>query len=87
MPKPVTETWYTWKVHETIEGYEDEGPRLMIPHGDPMEHESSFDYLAKTEQAAQTLLDDYDVREEAEADNWILVKVTLEPIRRADGSI
>ena len=87
MPKPVTETWYTWKVHELIEGDEDEGPRLLVPWSDPMVHENSFDFLAKTEEAAQALLDDYEAREEAEADNWVLVKVTLEPIRRADGSI
>lgn len=87
MSKPVTETWMTWKVYATIEGYEDEGPRLLVPWSDPMEHEFPFDFLVKTEKAAQALLDEYEAREEAESDKWVLVKVTLEPIRRADGSV
>jgi hypothetical protein len=79
--EPTTETWFCWKEFVPVEG-DDGRPRLLTPWSDPMEHEFPFDFLAYTEAEAEELLDNFDARDEADETGWVLVKMTLEPIRR-----
>jgi hypothetical protein len=84
---PANEEWLCWRefkpVASGIEGKPDEPPRLLIPHSNPYVHEFPIDFLFKTEAEADEALEIYDVRDEAVEEGWVLVKMTLTPVRRA----
>ena len=70
---PQKEVYFCWKEFVTP-AHEDE-PRLLTPWGDPEKYESAYDLLFDTEQEAiKSKLDD------APDENWILCKVTFEPV-------
>lgn len=74
-----TEVWYCWRELKTVEG--DTAPRLLIPRSDPYLHENSFDFLYKTATKAMKGLKEMEVDPE-ESEEWVLCKMTLEPIAR-----
>ena len=50
-PAP-SETWFTFKIQEIIEGFEDEGPQLLIPYSDPSCFEDTFSLIWPTKAEA-----------------------------------
>lgn len=73
-----TEVYYVWMIPTQLE--ENDTPRLLFPQSDPNVYEYPFDFLFNTQESAYKALDDFEVREEAIKDKWVLVKETLEPI-------
>lgn len=72
------EEWFTWKVMHRFDN--EEKPRLLTPRGDPFEHEHPFDYLFETKEEAHRALDDFEAREEAIKDGWVLCRLRLETL-------
>jgi hypothetical protein len=83
-PKPKTETWYVWREYITIED-EDE-PRLITPWADPSIYEFKFDFLYPSPEEAMAGLKEFrdseDPEVQAEMDDWVLVKMTMEVMQR-----
>lgn len=89
---PPPEVWYTWR--QLVDMKDEEKPRLLVPWSEKHSpHEHSFDFLFKTpEDAMQGLIDfgavpnpEYDEVVEGqknESDDWILCKMTVEPVPR-----
>jgi len=79
-PKNVakTETWYTWRELKTVEGETE--PRLLVPWSDPQRYEFAFDFVYRSPQEARKGLKNFGVEREDSKD-WILCKMTLEPVR------
>lgn len=61
--------YYAWRVPTT----DDDGPRLLVPMGNPAIHEAPFDLLFNTEAEARAALDEWDVADDAAEENWVLV--------------
>jgi hypothetical protein len=72
-----TEVWYQWKQYAAVEGYEEEGKRLLTPWADPNEYEHPWNVWHKTpEEAREAKAADA----EADAEDWVLCKITMEPV-------
>lgn len=75
------EVHFVWREFAQVEG----GPkRLLVPWSDPNKHEFAFDFLFKTRQEAIEGLDTWGAKADAEENNWILCKMTLEPMGTLD---
>jgi hypothetical protein len=72
---------YGWRVPFNTE---DPKSHLIFPHSDSDEYEYPFDMMADTPEAAQQLLRDYGAVEDAIVEQWILCKITVEPLLRLD---
>jgi hypothetical protein len=73
-PDPVPVSVDLWNYQWKVPVIDDEGKqRYITPHGDPMQHESAFDFVFATQKEAFASLDDFDVRDEAKAEGWVLV--------------
>jgi len=83
--RPFATIHYAWRVLGQVEG-EDE-PRLFVPHGDPMQHEFPIDFIFDSSGKAHVALDDYELREEAVADNWVLVQMIIQPISQLESEV
>lgn len=70
-----TETFYMWKEFKYVEGFEEEGKRLLTPWADPMVHEHPMDLQFKTPTDAQETKDS-----DAPDEDWVLAKVTMEVV-------
>lgn len=82
---PPPETAYCWMEYSRVEGYEAEGPRLLVPHADPERFESPYDRLFDTpEQAGDALAADVNDEQVTleEAAAWVLCKRRLTPVGR-----
>ena len=76
---PDTESFYQWREHDdTYCDSGGKGPKLFIPH----ERVKPFDYEYETPELARKGLDDWGLLGEAKRNNWVLVKITLEPVER-----
>jgi hypothetical protein len=73
-PLPSTEVWYEWKEYAKVEG--ERKRRLLTPWSDPMVYEWAMDWLFKTPEEARKAK-----KEHAPDEEWVLVKVTMEPVR------
>lgn len=73
-----TETWYCWRELKTVENEAE--PRLLVPWADPMKHEFAFDFVYRSHYEARKGLKTMGVEPEDSKD-WILCKMTLEPIQ------
>jgi hypothetical protein len=71
------ETWYQWKEYGTLD--EEDGPRLFTPRADPMEYEFPIDFIFDSVEQAVNFLTEWDIERE-ESKDWVLVKVTYEPV-------
>ena len=85
-PKPTIkkETWYVWREYITVEG-EDE-PRLITPWSNSMDYEFKFDFLYHSPEEAMAGLKEFrdseDPEIQAEMDEWVLVRMTMEVVPR-----
>jgi len=78
LPKP--ERFLTWRVPVLCDG--EKTPRLLVPRGDPFEHETAMDLLFDTEEQAIEALEDYDAEEEAKEAGWVLCESVVTPLRK-----
>lgn len=69
-----TEYRFMWMVWDTVEG--EDKPRLLTPWADPLRYEFPMDWQFETEDAAITTKN-----EVAPNETWILVHVTVKPIK------
>lgn len=72
---PRTESYFAWKEYRTVEG--EEAPRLLVPWADPRVYESPMDWLFDSVEEAEAAK-----REFAPGEDWYLVKVTAEVVKR-----
>lgn len=78
-PKP--ETHFMWKEYATVEGCENDGPRLLTPFGDPDQYEQAMDFYFKTAEEAVEYLETWETAKEAAmADGWVLVSEVATPV-------
>jgi hypothetical protein len=90
---PPPEAWYTWRELRHVEGEKE--PRLLVPWSDPHQCEFAFDFIYRTpveavqglyDMAGKSRAENFDPGEDPdlshESDQWILCKMTLEPVRR-----
>jgi len=81
---PGTETWYVWREYEIVD--DEKKPRLITPWSDPMIYEFKFDFLYHSPEEAVVGLNEFrdieDPEFRAEMDDWVLVKMTMEPVPR-----
>ena len=75
------ETWYEWK--EYVKGEGDDVPRLYTPRDDPMEYEYAINFAFDTVDQAVDFLTEWD-EEREESKDWVLCKVTWEPLDITD---
>ena len=73
---PKKETWYVWKEYRVGTG--EDTPRLFIPWSDPHMYEYPFDFLYETIEQAEEARKD--LTDEEESADWVLCKVTYEPV-------
>jgi len=78
MPVPKKEKWYTWRLLTTMEG--EDNPRLLVPWSDPKTYEFPFNFLYETQEKAKEGLEIMGATDEAVEQNWILCKLTIEPV-------
>ncbi len=81
-----TEKYFTWKEYARVEG--EDSPRLLVPRANPDLYEYPWDYIYKSKEEAIQHLKDYgpeDEYEDKETENWVLCKVTVEPVSPAPG--
>lgn len=70
------EEWYCWREYVTVEGETE--PRLVIPWSDSSRYEFPMDLLFETPEKALETKRDFGGEEE----DWVLCKMTLEPVQR-----
>lgn len=75
---PEKEEWYVWKEYVVPE--HEDMPRLLTPWADDRVYEFAFDFLFPSIHDALQGLDDWNVEPE-ESKDWVLCKMTLEPIQ------
>jgi hypothetical protein len=73
---PPAEHWYCWRELKSVEG--ESRPRLLVPWSDPHEYEFPMDWIFRTQKEALKAK-----RETAPEENWVLVRMTLTPVRLA----
>ena len=93
--KKAPEVWYTWRELRNVEG--EKKPRLLVPWSDPHKYEFAFDFIYKTpekaveglyQMAGKPRAEDFEADPDDvpdlshESDNWVLCKMTLEPVPR-----
>lgn len=62
--------FYCWRVPTSDE---DGNPRLLVPWADPQLYEWPFDFMFNNEEEAQIALDEWDAREDAQEEQWVLI--------------
>ena len=80
LPKPAV--YYVWREFRTPE--RESKPRLLIPWCNPREHEQSFDLMFDTPAEAIETKEGDDWGE-SNTEDWILCKLTVEPVGRHQG--
>jgi hypothetical protein len=71
--KELSSTFYQWK---TPIREEDGSERLITPRSDPQQHEHPFDLIFDTPEQAEQSLKDWDVKEEACEEGWVMVRTS-----------
>lgn len=79
------ETWYTWRVLRLGKGEKE--PRLFTPWADPRQHEFSFNFLYENPDEARKGLATMGAEDEAFEQNWMLCKMTLEPLEAKNATL
>ena len=71
------ETYYSWFEVGEIDGKK----RLLTPHSDPFEYEYAIDFMFKTQEEAISGLEEWDVKDEAIENNWVLCEIVCKPVK------
>ena len=75
LPNPVA--YYVWREYRTVDGETE--PRLLVPWCNPREHENAMDLMFDTPEEAIRVKKEDDWGESSTED-WILCKLTVEPV-------
>lgn len=79
---PPAEVWYCWKQYAAVEGWEEQGKRLLTPHAAPGVYESQIDVLFETPAQAEhwlAIMVAEDGIDQEEADSFVLVELRMTP--------